>query len=229
MTTAFTPFDIAAFVWFLAMWFGQAWLTEKSPWAKHSLTHFINIGRHGWVRQTARRELRMVDTAIVAGLQNGTAFFASTSLLAIGGGFTLLNSVDHAVGVVSALSDLTATNRTAFEYKVVGLLGIYAYAFFKFGWAYRMFNFGSILLGALPPPAEAETTEMDKAVARASSIIVVAGTNFNRGLRAFFMSIGFLGCFLGPWALIASSTFIGLILLRRQFTSDSARIMRENS
>ena len=53
------------------------------------------------------------------------------------------------VGIVSALSELTATNSTAFEYKVMGLLGIYAYAFFKFGWAYRMFNFGSILLGAL--------------------------------------------------------------------------------
>ncbi len=226
MTIAFTPFDIAAFVWFLAMWFGQAWLTEHSPWAKHSLTHFINIGRHGWVRQAATRDLRMVDTAIVAGLQNGTAFFASTSLLAIGGGFTLLNSVDHAVGVVSALSDLTATDRTAFEYKVVGLLGIYAYAFFKFGWAYRMFNFGSILLGALPPPAEADTMEMDKAVARASSIIVVAGTNFNRGLRAFFMSIGYLGCFLGPIPLIASSTFIAVVLARRQFTSNAVKAMR---
>ncbi|WP_026783426.1 DUF599 domain-containing protein [Pleomorphomonas koreensis] len=226
MINAFSPIDIAAFVWFLAMWFGQAWLTEKSPWAKHSLTHFINIGRHGWVRQASTRDLRMVDTAIVAGLQNGTAFFASTSLLAIGGGFTLLNSVDHAVGVVSALSDLTATDRTAFEYKVIGLLAIYAYAFFKFGWAYRMFNFGSILLGALPPPVQSGTVEMDKAVARASSIIVVAGTNFNRGLRAFFMSIGYLGCFLGPLPLVLSSTFIAVVLARRQFTSNAVKAMR---
>lgn len=226
MTDVFSPFDLAALAWFVAMWFGQAWLTEQSPWAKHSLTHFINIGRHGWVRQAASRELRMVDTGIIAGLQNGTAFFASTSLLAIGGGFTLLNSVDHAVGVVSALSDLTATNRTTFEYKVIGLLGIYAYAFFKFGWAYRMFNFASILLGALPPREQAETTEMDKAVARASSIIVVAGTNFNRGLRAFFMSIGYLGFFLGPLPLMASATFIAVILARRQFTSNAVKAMR---
>lgn len=226
MMSFFTPFDLAAFVWFLAVWVGQAWMTEQSPWAKHSLTHYINIGRHGWVRQAATRELRMVDTGIIAGLQNGTAFFASTSLLAIGGGFTLLNSVDHAVGVVSAISDLTATNRIAFEYKVIGLLGIYAYAFFKFGWAYRMFNFASILLGALPPPSQADTPEMDRAVARASSIIVVAGTNFNRGLRAFFMSIGYLGCFLGPLALILSSTFIAVILARRQFTSNAVKAMR---
>jgi len=67
---------------------------------------------------------------------------------------------------------------------------------------------------------------MDKAVARASSIIVVAGTNFNRGLRAFFMSIGYLGCFLGPIPLIASSTFIAVVLARRQFTSNAVKAMR---
>jgi hypothetical protein len=33
------------------------------------------------------REARMVDMQIMASLQNGTAFFASTSLIAIGGGW----------------------------------------------------------------------------------------------------------------------------------------------
>ena len=36
------------------------------------------------------REARMVDMQIMASLQNGTAFFASTSLIAIGGGLALL-------------------------------------------------------------------------------------------------------------------------------------------
>ena len=222
MTTAFTPFDIAAFVWFLAMWFGQAWLTEKSPWAKHSLTHFINIGRHGWVRQTARRDLRMVDTAIVAGLQNGTAFFASTSLLAIGGGFTLLNSVDHAVGVVSALSDLTATNRTAFEYKVIGLLGIYAYAFFKFGWAYRLFNYCAILIGAIPPHTEADKPETLAAAREAIRMNIVAGLHFNRGQRAFFFALAYLGWFISPWLFLIATAAVLTVMWRRQFASDSA-------
>ena len=38
------------------------------------------------------REMRMVDAQIVAALQNGTAFFASTSLIAVGGALTLLRS-----------------------------------------------------------------------------------------------------------------------------------------
>lgn len=225
---AFSLIDCAALAWFLLVWFGQGWLTEASPWAGRSLGHHINLARHEWVVQGAGRDFRMIDTGIIAGLQNGTAFFASTSLIAIGGGFTLLNSIDHAVGVVSQLSILVEPNRIAFEYKVVGLLGIYAYAFFKFGWAYRMFNFGSILIGALPPPPKVGTEEMDRSVERAAAIIIVAGKNFNRGLRAFFMSIGYLGFFLGPAALFVSSAFIAVVLLRRQFSSDAVAAVRSH-
>jgi uncharacterized membrane protein len=38
----------------------------------------------------------------------------------------------------------------AFELKVFGLIAIFAYAFFKFGWSYRLFNYSSILFGAIP-------------------------------------------------------------------------------
>ena len=38
------------------------------------------------------REVRIIDTQIMASLQNGTAFFASTSLIAVGGALTLLRS-----------------------------------------------------------------------------------------------------------------------------------------
>jgi uncharacterized membrane protein len=225
---SFSTLDVVAFLWFTVVWFGQGWLTEFSPWSEHTVNHFINEARRSWIRQAAARELRMVDTGIVAGLQNGTAFFASTSLIAIGGGFTLLNSADHLTDVVSAISLFADTDRVMFEYKVIGLLGIYAYAFFKFGWAYRMFNFASILIGALPPADRLGSAEADRAIGRTADIVVVAGKNFNRGLRAFFMSIGFLGAFVGPWVLIASSTFIGLVLARRQFFSDSSAAMRAN-
>ena len=40
------------------------------------------------MRRALTRELRMFDAQIMAALQNGTAFFASTSLIAIGGGLT---------------------------------------------------------------------------------------------------------------------------------------------
>ena len=42
-----------------------------------------------------------------------------------------------------------APPRQLFEIKVLGLMALLAYAFFKFGWSYRLFNYCSILLGAL--------------------------------------------------------------------------------
>ncbi len=40
--------------------------------------------RENWARQVVVRDNRVVDTQINASLQNGTAFFASTSLIALG-------------------------------------------------------------------------------------------------------------------------------------------------
>ena len=33
---------------------------------------------------------------------------------------------------------------------MIGLILILAYSFFKFGWSYRLFNYCSILIGAVP-------------------------------------------------------------------------------
>jgi uncharacterized membrane protein len=42
------------------------------------------------------REARMVDMQVMASLQNRTAFFAATSLLAVGGALALLRSTNDA-------------------------------------------------------------------------------------------------------------------------------------
>jgi hypothetical protein len=59
------------------------------PIKRVSLTTAMNQHRKRWMQVAARRDLRMIDTAIMAGLQNGTAFFASTTIFAIGGCFAL--------------------------------------------------------------------------------------------------------------------------------------------
>ena len=45
-----------------------------------------------------------------------------------------------------------------------GLLGIFVYAFFKFGWAYRLFNYCVILVGALPPARNHDEQEAARVV-----------------------------------------------------------------
>lgn len=175
--------------------------------------------RRGWMVTMAFREVRIMDTAIMSGLQQGTAFFASTAILALGGCFALLDATERIVQVVGDLSVPVAHSRALWEIKVLGLMLIFAYGFFKFGWAYRLFNYSSIIMGSVPECRDASSETILKMAQQAGDLNVLAGGHFNRGQRAFFFAIGFLGWFAGPIAFAGMTLAVLLVLLRRQFAS----------
>lgn len=216
------PLDVAALAYFLVGWVLFANSTQGRL-ARPSLTSLMNHQRENWIRTMARRDLRMIDTNIMMGLQQGTAFFASSALIALGGCFALLGSSDR---VVAVIGDLPATEEIAapvFEAKVLGLAAVLAYAFFKFGWAYRIFNYCSILIGAVPMRGDvvASDEEVERAVMRAARMNQLGGKHFNAGLRAIFFALGYLGWFVGPWVFIATTSFTLFVLIRRQFFSSA--------
>src|ERR1700682_343425 len=102
--------DIAAVGFFALEWTVYAITLEHTAYGRDSLSARMHIYREVWVRNLLHREARMVDMQIMASLQNGTAFFASTSLIAIGGALALLRSTKDALGVLSELPvDLSPT------------------------------------------------------------------------------------------------------------------------
>ena len=218
--------DLAALAFFLVVWAFHSLATDGRLFNRVSLSSAMNRQRETWMRTMARRDLCMIDTSIMLGLQQGTAFFGSSSLIAIGGCFALIGSSDR---VLNVLSDLPLSNaaaaRPVFEVKVIGLILLLAYSFFKFGWSYRLFNYCSILIGAVPvqkdEPGHAEETE--KAVQRAARMNVLAGKHFNAGLRMIFFSIGYLGWFVGPAVFALTTLLILAVLVRRQFFSAARR------
>jgi uncharacterized membrane protein len=213
----FQPLDWIALAVFAASWVAYSWLVDFSPWREKTLTAAMNRQRRLWMEMLARRDLRIIDTSIIAGLQNGTAFYASTSLLAIGAAFAVLTTSDQVLTAVQQLPLPLSTSRSEWEAKAIGLLAIYAYAFFKFGWSYRLFNYTSILIGAVPFAAERESEASHRAVERAVHMNVLAGHNFSLGQRAFFFSVGFLGWFASAWLFLAVTLIVVLALARRQF------------
>jgi uncharacterized membrane protein len=219
--------DVLAGVWFLAAWLLYGSLAERGSFDRRSLSAEMNAYRHVWMQRMSERDLRMIDTGIMQGLQAGTAFFASTALLALGAVFTLLNATERMVQVFSDLPFGVPPNRAVLELKILGLLVIYAYAFFKFGWAYRLFNYCSILIGAVPPRDQKGTPEMAQAVERAATFNTLAGRHFNRGLRAFFMSVGYFGWFINAWTFAIGTTLVLAVLIRRQFFSRSRAVLME--
>ena len=128
---------------------------EHTAYGRDSLSARMNRYREVWMRRMLDRDARMVDMQIMASLQNGTAFFASTSLIAIGGALALLRATNDALAVLRELPIDLSPSPALWEIKCVGLILIFVYAFFKFAWSYRLFNYVAILLGAMPPASTA--------------------------------------------------------------------------
>ena len=223
--TAFFPLDYGGALYFIGCWLAVSWLSDRSPWRTRSLSFLMHQQRRAWLQVMRRRELRMVDTGIIAGLQQGAAFFASASIIAIGGCFALFRSHDTVQAVFDDLPVELHADAAVWEAKLLGLVLVFAYAFFKFGWAYRLFNYCSIAIGATPLHDQADTPEATRQAERAGELNVLAGRHFDAGLRAIFYAVGFLGWFIGPIFLIGSTSLVTLVILRRQFFSPARRAM----
>jgi uncharacterized membrane protein len=224
----FTVPDILAIGFFVLAWAAYAFVLERSRHGRDSLSARMNIYREVWMRRMLDREVRIIDTQIMASLQNGTAFFASTTLLAIGGALTLLRSTDTAMSVLATLPLGIRNTPAMWEFKCIGLTLIFVYAFFKFAWAYRLFNYVAILLGATPPVDKRDTPEAQTHVMRVTRVFQSAGRHFNRGQRGFFFALGYLGWFISPWVLFASTFAVVMVLARRQFSSSAWRALSKS-
>lgn len=217
----FTNLDYAAVAFFLVAWFGYHAALEMTAAGQKSLNKVMNQYRYRWMEQLVVRENRIVDTTIMASLMNGTAFFASTSLIAIGGVLALLQSADAVLPIFSDLPFGAPPTRLAWDIKVVGLAVIFVYAFFKFAWSYRLFNYMAIIVGSVPVLKESSREEALVVARQAAAMNVVAGKHFNRGQRAFFFSLAYLGWFISAWLFIVATAGILLVMWRRQFISDA--------
>lgn len=210
--------------------FSLAWLlfeitTDYSRFSAKSLTGLMAEKRRQWMLVLADRELRMVDTQIMSGLQQGAAFFASTSILAIGACFALLGSTDTVLQIYQDLPLEKEFSRTAWEVKSLGLALLFAYTFFKFGWSYRLFNYASILIGAVPSVGDTDVKTRRAEAMKAAEMNVIAGRHFTAGLRGIFFALGYLGWFVSPWLMIISTIFVLMVLIRRQYFSHARRVL----
>jgi uncharacterized membrane protein len=188
--------------------------------------------RHRWMLVMLARPLRIVDISIINGLQQGSAFFASFCILAIGGCFALLGATDDVLQVYSNLPIDIQTSRALWEVKILGLTIILTYSFFKFGWSYRLFMYCSVLVGGVVAIDDIKTEEQmlsARAQAiKAADINAFAARHFNAGQRGVFFAMGYLGWFVSPQLLITGGLLTMVVLLRRQFFSKSHKTIAES-
>ncbi len=211
--------DGVALAFFIAAWSAYHALLESRRFGGKSLNALMHRYRRAWMDQMLHRDVRIIDTQIMASLQNGTAFFASTSLLVIGGSLALLRATHDVLQIFEDLPLAVPANRALWEMKVLGLTVIFVYAFFKFAWSYRLFNYAAILIGATPDVKAVGEKAAHFHVQRTGDVITDAGRQFNRGQRAFFFALAYAAWFVSPWAFIAATIAVLIAMVLRQFRS----------
>lgn len=223
-----TVLDYLAFAFYVASWIGYTLFADYSAWRERSIKKTMDAYRERWMLQMLRRENRMVDANIIGSLQNGAAFFASTTIFALGGLIAALGASEQAMGILSTLHmDQFATAET-WQLKVLLMIAVMAYAFFKFAWTFRLQNYCAVLLGATAEESEAGSE--DTALAhRAARISALAARHFNRGLRAYFFALAALAWFVHPVLFMVMIVYVLYVLHRREFRSKSLKVLRIKS
>jgi uncharacterized membrane protein len=161
--------DIIGLIWFVAVWAGYTGYADRYARRSQSLRAVMHAYREQWMQQMLVRDNRVMDVNILRNLLQGVAFFASATLLVLAGLLTILGSTDKAIEVVRALPFAAKTTLVQWELKLLVLCVIFVYAFFKFTWALRQFNYCSTLIGAAPKgPDDAFARRAAEVATRAS-------------------------------------------------------------
>lgn len=218
----FTPLDALGLVLLLLCWGGCTLAIENAPALRPSMSQIMAEFRRDWMRQFVTRQPRIYDGQIISSLRQGTAFFASASMIAIGGGFALLGNAERLRGVAQ---DLTLDSDPVFllEIKLLVLLIFAANAFLKFVWSHRLFGYCSVLMSAVPNDPE-DPRALPMAL-QAAELNVTAARGYNRGLRSVYFGIASSAWLLGAGPLILAIAITVAVILRREFASQSRHVL----
>jgi uncharacterized membrane protein len=210
--------DVASVLWFFIAWVGYTVFADHSPQRHRKLSAAMDRYRLRWMVAMLGREIRVVDTSIVGNILTGVAFFASTTIFVIGGLVATLGAGATALSAVQRLPFASATSMTLFELKVLLLVAIFIYAFFKFAWAFRVYNNCSVLIGAAPhAPTSPEVIQgYSEMVGR---LLGLGTRHFNLGMRAYFFAMAAFSWVLNPTVFMVATTVVVLVVYRREFRS----------
>lgn len=202
-------------------WLVSGWFSEHPPRNLPSVSALMEDYRRDWMKTFVTRQPRIFDATLIDSLRQGTAFFASACMIAIGGGVAVIG---NAAAVQRLTNELPLTGPGPdVAVKMLPVIAFLANSLLKFVWAHRLFGYCSILMAAVPNDP-ADPLAFHRA-SQAAEINITAAKSFNRGLRSIYFALAALGWLLGPWGLLAGTVLATAILIRREFASQSRKVI----
>src|SRR5438105_452637 len=226
IVTALPWYEWAALAWFFVAWIGYATFARRRAEVQPSILAATNRVRRLWMLQSTYRDNRVIDGVVVQNLSTSPSFFASTTILIIGGLLALLGTSERASELVRELPFAARTTVLVFDLKIVLLLAVFVYAFFRFTWSMRQYTFGALLIASAPEAHQFEAMgdaadAQRKAFAdRAGNVVALAAETFNDGLRAYYFAFAGIGWFFSPLVFVIGTLAVVYILYQREFGSE---------
>ncbi len=220
--TLFSELDFIALALIVAGWIWIGWRIENPKPQKPSVSFLMADFRRDWMIQMVTRQPRMFDAQLISNLRQGTTFFASASMIAMGGGLALIGNTEQLAGVAE---DLIQDSAPAFvwEIKVLVVLLFLANAFLKYVWAHRLFGYCSVLMAAVPnDPTEERALPR---AAQAADLSITAARSFNRGMRCTYFALASAAWLAGAIPLMLATAITIAVLYRREFASQSRSVL----
>ncbi len=217
--------DIVAFCFFLMAWYSLTWLGRFfKTTEKITLSSISKNYRNQWMLHLLERSNRMSDVALLGNLMRSVALFASTSILILASLIAVFGVVDDVINIIYGFPYAQHVSLAFTKLKLLLLVLIFVYAFFKLVWSLRQYNSTVIMVGAAPDVFE--TDEDLFSYANNLGIVINRATrHFIEGMRGFEYALAAMAWFIHPLFFIFATLLVSVVVYRREFASRTLKAM----
>jgi len=227
MPSDITLSDLLALCWFFIAWYSMSWIGRHYKNAeKTTLSSISKTYRNQWMLHLLERTNRMPDVALIGNLMRSVAFFASTSILVLASLIAVFGAVSEVINIIYGFPYAQHVSPAFTKLKLLLLVLIFIYAFFKLVWSLRQYNSTVIMIGAAPDVFESDS-ELFNYANNLGIVLNRATRHFIEGMRGFEYALAALAWFIHPYLFIMATILVTLVIYRREFASRTLKAMTD--
>jgi uncharacterized membrane protein len=217
---AAAPLDWAALLLFVLAIFAYGRFADGA--GKGILNDHMRKVRRRWMLRYLERDDRVLDAIFTGHSMNSISLFSSATLLIVVALLGLLGNSDLAYRLATQSTFIANTTGALFQVKLMGVICVFIYGFYRFTWALLQYNYLLALTSSAPLTGDL-TPETAKVMADKLSVVLNAAvTSFHSGFRTYYYALALVGWFFHPLVFMAASVLVTFILVYRQIHSPAA-------